>query len=147
MKKLDFTQGFTIIELMTIMIIIMILASLYVGVGVKARQKAMEVKAESMITAIELAIGMYRVDTGLNPGRDNQNATLVSDLTTDSGDTGWQGPYIEFKGKDLVSGVVVDPWGNGFNYLTPGAHNTASVDLWSIGKDETDGNSDDITNW
>jgi len=54
---------------------------------------------------------------------------------------------MEFKERDLVGGVYVDPWGNGFNYQTPGAHNASSFDLWSIGKDETDLTDDDITNW
>lgn len=149
MKKLKLTQGFTIIELITVMIVILILAGLVVGAGARARVKAMQSKTEAMIAAIETAIAMYHVDTGLYPGRDNQNSTLVSDLTagTGSGDSGWQGPYMEFKERDLSEAEVIDPWGEAYYYLTPGTHNTASFDLWSIGPDGEDETDDDIVNW
>lgn len=162
MKKPKFTQAFTLIELITVMVILMIIASLIVGVGSTARKRALETKAESMIAALEVAISMYHVDTGEYPAQNDQNATLVSNLKTDpwGGATGygWRGPYMEFRDEDMVINEVVDPWGNAYNYDVPPYTddwgNLNSFNLWSNGPDTNDDSSDgdtdygdDIYNW
>jgi general secretion pathway protein G len=52
----------------------------------------------------------------------------------------WAGPYIKIS-------IPADPWGRPFRYQSPGRHNTASYDLWSLGPDGRDGTPDDIGNW
>jgi general secretion pathway protein G len=52
----------------------------------------------------------------------------------------WAGPYIKIS-------IPADPWGRPFRYQSPGRHNPASYDLWSLGPDGLDGTADDIGNW
>lgn len=174
MKKLKFTQSFTLIELIAVMIIIMIIAGLIVGVGSSARKRALETRAESMIAALEVAIGMYHTDTGEYPPDDddtpppdtNSPSAILYDRLTNTeyndglGDpddiNGWKGPYMEFKDKDInTNEEIVDPWKNRYIYEEdPAQGNTESFNLWSWGANginnsaNPDGDcGDDITNW
>lgn len=162
MKKLKLTQAFTLIELMTVMAIILIIASLIVGVGKSARDAAKKRKAEVMIGTLEVAISMYRADTNVYPG-DNDGSgcdDLYDELiigTDFTGGSPWYGPYMEFKSNDLTGTTpeeIKDPWGNVYHYNSIGGasdptHNDQSFDLWSEGPNGEDnaGGDDDITNW
>lgn len=181
MKKLKFTQAFTLIELVTAMVILMIIAGLIVGVGSSARRKALETSAESMIATLEIAIGMYHMDTGVYPLEidaavgGTPNIVLCDYLTNrnhqpDGNGTitypeveGWQGPYMEFRDRDLsAGGAVIDPWSTPYNYAIMDTNpapptvwgNTGSYNLWSNGPNIDDNSSDgdtefgdDIHNW
>ncbi len=158
MKKPKMTQGFTIIEVTVVMAIILIIAGMVMGVGRKARIMAMEARAETMIAALEVAIGMYHADTSAYPD-ESSNATLVTDLTelpSAAGSIdGQRGPYMEFKDKDLSSSgsEVVDPWGNAYDYMIMEGYggtkwgNTNSYNLWSHGVNDTDDSGDGNTNY
>jgi general secretion pathway protein G len=82
------------------------------------------------------AIQMYKTDTGQLP-------SSLSDLLSDPGIAGWEGPYVD-KGK-----TPRDAWKREFFYVSPGRHNEGSYDLWSAGPDGMDnqGGGDDIVNW
>lgn len=165
MKKPKLTQAFTIVELITVMVILMIVASMIVGVGRKARIAAMETKATSMIAALEVAISMYNADVGSYPPDDDgssSSASLYDHLTDESehgaGGTspiaGWRGPYMDFKQEDINgSSEIIDPWNKPYNYDEPGTININSFDLWSEGFNDTDERGDppkygdDIYNW
>jgi general secretion pathway protein G len=161
-------RGLTLIELLAVMVIILILAGLFVGVGGPARESARKRKAEVMISALEVAIAMYRADTGVYPVTDAGIgcANLYDRLTNTAvyGPTGtapmpgWAGPYMAFKNEDRgtigADTHIKDPWATTpltiahvYNYQTPGTNNTISFDLWSNGPDGVSGNADDITNW
>ncbi|MHC4063539.1 MAG: type II secretion system protein GspG, partial [Planctomycetota bacterium] len=60
----------------------------------------------------------------------------------DDEDPRWKGPYLDMDPEDLK-----DPWGNEFQYRSPGEFNEESFDLWSLGEDRKDGTDDDIKNW
>ena len=148
MKKLKLTQGFTIIELISVMVIIMIIAGLVVGTGRKVRENAMITEAETMIAALEIAIGMYHADTGVWPSDD----FMWQDLYEDASGIGssWRGPYMEFDSSDFSNGDLVDPWGTPYMYTADAPNNNlSSFDLWSYGPDREDdsGFPDDVTNW
>ena len=66
------------------------------------------------------------------------NALLVKPASEPAA-RNWNGPYIEKN--------PVDPWGNPYKYRCPGTNNTATYDLYSMGKDGIEGTEDDITNW
>ncbi len=168
MKKKDkFRQSFTLIELITVMVIIMIMAGLVLGTGKAMRRRAKISRAESMIAALEIAITMYHADTGAYP-RDNvaNNIDMVDDLTNNTlGIANWQGPYIEFKDEDLNAAQteVIDPWSSAYRYLIMQGYagnkwgNEESYNLWSHGPDTSDDSydggtpnndfGDDIYNW
>lgn len=155
MKKSDFRQGFTIVELMTVMVIIMILAGITVT-GVRAAIESSRKRAtEIMIACLGTAISMYHTELG-SYAPDTSNKDMVTALEN--------GDYIEFKSSDLDgSGQVVDPWDTPYNYLIMDDYmgtkwgNTKSFNLWSEGPDGTDDSydggspdsdyGDDIYNW
>jgi len=80
----------------------------------------------------------YRIHMGSFPSTQQGLKALLSRPENDRGR--WKGPYIE-NPEDLV-----DPWGNQLQYRYPGAQNTSSYDLFSLGPDGTE-SGDDITNW
>ncbi|MFH0839680.1 MAG: type II secretion system protein GspG [Candidatus Omnitrophota bacterium] len=155
--------GFSLIELLSVMVIILILAGLFVGVSGPASRSAKKRKAEVMVSALEVAIGMYKADRGVYPPTDSGSgcAILYDYLTNETAYgggalAGWAGPYMEFKNEDLMGTTpeeIKDPWGNPYNYQEPGAvgQNENSFDLWSNGPDGKTSTAqekvDDKANW
>ena len=137
-------RGFTLIELMVVVIILGILA-LYIGPKIMGEpEKAKRVKAKMDIASLETALKMYKLDNGRYPSTDQGLQSLVA--VPDSGviPKNWRkGGYLE-KNK-----VPKDPWGNDFIYISPGVH--GDFDLISYGLDGVPGgeNEDDkdINNW
>ena len=128
-------HGFTLIEILLVVIIIGILVSLVAprlaGRSEEARKQAAKADIEG---GIALALDLYEVDNGRYP------ANLEDLVTKPSDASNWKGPYLK-------KGLAKDPWGNAYVYRIPGNHNTASYDLYSIGPDKQDGSPDDIVNW
>jgi len=130
--------GFTLLELLVVMLIIGLLAG-YVAPKYFAQIGKAEVKtAKAQIDAIEKSLDQYRLDVGHYPTTEQGlNALMVRPAE----ETKWQGPYLK---KD----VPPDPWGHPYQYKSPGEH--GDFDLLSFGKDGQPGGSDeaaDITNW
>ena len=164
-------NGFTIIELIVVMTIIMILAGLLVGAAQQAKARAKVAQARAMIAGIETALGMFQADMGGYPS--STNANLVSALSTVppgagtytigatnpnvSANPNYSGPYMTFKQGEITGGAVIDPWNNAYHYNNPGTDHsgtsgpnyTTYVDIWSNGPNGTDdsGAGDDIANW
>ena len=137
-------NGFTLLELMVVVIILGILA-LYIGPKIMGEpEKAKRVKAKMDIASLETALKMYKLDNGKYPSTDQGLQSLVA--VPDSGviPKNWRkGGYLE-KNK-----LPKDPWGNDFIYISPGVH--GDFDLISYGLDGVPGgeNEDDkdINNW
>jgi general secretion pathway protein G len=136
-------RGFTLIELMVVIVILGILAGLIVPKIMGRPEQAKEVKAKMLVESISTALHLYKLDNGEYPTTEQGLQALVSPPT--SGDTPkhWRkGGYLE-KGK-----VPKDPWGNDFVYLCPGVHD--DFDLISYGADGVPGGEDknaDINSW
>jgi general secretion pathway protein G len=130
--------GFTLLELLVVVVIIGLLAS-YVGPKYFAQIGKSEVKtAKAQIDALEKALDQYRLDVGRYPTTEEGLAALVQ---APGGNPKWQGPYLR-------KGVPPDPWDNPYQYKAPGQH--GEIDLWSFGKDGQpggEGEAADITNW
>ena len=131
-------RGFTLLELLVVMVIIGLLAG-YVGPRYFAQIGKSEVKAaRAQIDALEKALDQYRLDTGHYPTTEDGLAAL---MTKPASETKWDGPYLK---KD----VPLDPWGNPYVFKSPGEH--GDFDLQSYGKDGQPGGTGeaaDITNW
>ena len=128
-------KGFTFIELMLVLIILGILATMVaprlVGRGKEARINA----AKSDVRAgLASALDLYELDNGVYPEK-------LEYLLKDPGESkapNWNGPYLKHR--------PVDPWGREYNYRLPGQHNN-DYDLYSYGADGVEGGGDDVTNW
>jgi general secretion pathway protein G len=132
------TEGFTLLELLVVMVIIGLLAG-YVGPRYFAQIGKSEVKtARAQIDAFEKALDQYRLDTGHYPSSEQGLGALVA---RPDNEPKWAGPYLR-------KSVPDDPWGNKYVYRSPGEH--GEFDLLSYGKDGKLGGADeaaDIVNW
>ncbi len=131
-------NGFTLLELLVVMVIIGLLAG-YVGPRYFAQIGKSEVKtARAQIDAFEKAMDQYRIDVGHYPSAEQGLDAL---FVRPENETKWQGPYLKKK-------PPADPWGNKYLYKAPGEH--GEFDLSSFGRDGKLGGADedaDINNW
>jgi general secretion pathway protein G len=136
-------RGFTLIELMVVIVILGILAGLIIPRIMGRPDEARQTKARIMIEGIETAMKLYRLDNGFYPTTEQGLRALVEASTIQPVPRNWrEGGYLE-KGK-----VPKDPWGNDFVYLCPGTQ--GEFDLISYGADGQpggEGKNKDITNW
>jgi general secretion pathway protein G len=133
-------RGFTLLELLVVMVIIGLLAS-YVGPKYFSQIGKSEVTvAKAQIEGMEKALDAYRLDVGNYPAAEEGFAALQVKPGSDSANK-WNGPYLK---RD----VPLDPWGHPYVYRNPGSNGRA-VDIISYGKDGQPGGSGenaDITN-
>jgi general secretion pathway protein G len=131
------TGGFTLLELLVVIVIIGLLAG-YVGPKYFGQIGKSETKvAKAQIDAFEKALDAYRLDIGRYPSTEQGLAALV---TRPANEPKWQGPYLR---KD----VPPDPWGKPYSYKAPGAR--GDFDIISLGKDGQpggEGDAADVTN-
>jgi len=134
-------SGFTLIEIMVVVVIIGILATLIVPRIMSRPDEARIVAAKQDIGALAQALKLYRLDNHVYPTTDQGLNALVVKPTTAPIPANWKnGGYIDRLPKD--------PWGNEYRYLSPGVR--AEIDVFSIGADREpggEGTSADIGNW
>jgi general secretion pathway protein G len=141
-KKLA-EHGFTLIELMVVLVILGVLASLIVPRIMSRPEEARRIKARVDIQSLETALKLYNLDNGNYPTTEQGLQALVEPPATGTLPKNWrEGGYLE-KGK-----VPEDPWGNEYVYLSPGSH--GDFDLISYGADGEaggEGKDADVVNW
>ncbi len=136
-------RGFTLIELMVVIIILGILA-MYVAPKIMGRpDEARQVKARLDMASLETALKLYRLDNGMYPGTEQGLQALVAQPETGTLAKKWRkGGYLE------KNRVPKDPWGNEYIYLCPGVND--DYDIISYGADGVSGGEDknkDINSW
>jgi general secretion pathway protein G len=138
MLRMRFGLGFTLLELLVVMVILGLLAS-FVAPRYFSQVGKSEIKtARAQIDALDKALDQYRLDTGHYPAMDHGLGALV---IRPSNEPKWDGPYLR-------KALPQDPWGNAYVYQIPGTH--GEYDLVSYGKDGQPGGTgeaSDITNW
>jgi general secretion pathway protein G len=131
-------RGFTLLELLVVMVIIGLLAG-YVGPKFFGQIGKSEVKAtRAQIDALQKSLDQYRLDVGRYPSTEQGLAVLVARPTDEAK---WGGPY-------LSKALPKDPWGHDYKYRSPGEH--GEYDLLSFGKDGRpggEGEDADLTSW
>jgi general secretion pathway protein G len=124
MRAVKGVKGFTLLELLVVIVIIGLLAA-YVGPKYFAQLGKSEVTvAKAQIEAFEKALDTYRLDVGKYPSTEEGLAALLAAPAT--GGAKWNGPYLK-------KGVPLDPWGHAYSYRAPGAK--GDFDIISLGKD------------
>lgn len=132
-------HGFTMIEVMVVVVILSILATFVVPNIVGNTDRARVTKVKQDIRAIEQALDLYRLDNYAYPTTDQGLEALVNEPTTPPEPRNWQ-PYLKK--------LPMDPWSNEYQYLNPGQF--GAVDVFSLGSDGQaggEGTAADLGNW
>ncbi|HEX5339781.1 MAG TPA: type II secretion system major pseudopilin GspG [Gammaproteobacteria bacterium] len=132
-------SGFTLIEVMVVVVILGILASIIVPKIMDKPDQARVVKARQDIRAVQSALEMYRLDNYVYPTTDQGLEALVQKPNTNPATPHW---------KQYLDRLPTDPWGHPYQYLNPGVH--GAIDIWSYGADAQPGGTGvnaDIGNW
>ncbi|MCX5850034.1 MAG: type II secretion system major pseudopilin GspG [Deltaproteobacteria bacterium] len=142
-QKKNTQTGFTLIELMVVIIILGVLAGLIIPRVMGRPDEARQAKAKIQIESLESALKLYKLDNGNYPTTEQGLNALVAAPTAGNLPKNWrQDGYLE-KGR-----VPKDPWDNEFIYISPGGH--GDFDLSCLGKDGEaggEGVDKDINNW
>ena len=129
-------SGFTLIEVMVVVVILGILAAVIVPNIMDEPGKARVNKAKQDIRAIEEALNRYKLDNYDYPSTEQGLKALVKKPGGSPEPKRWKGPYVKK--------INVDPWKNDYEYLNPGTH--GKIDIFSTGK-AVGSPEDDIGNW
>jgi general secretion pathway protein G len=136
-------KGFTLIELMVVVVILGILATVVMPKLIGRTDKAKITKAVVDISALKTGLKLYKLDNGIYPTTEQGLAALITKPETEPLPKDWeQGGYID------ENHVPKDPWGNEYLYLSPGLH--GDFDILSYGADRIeggDGLNKDIKSW
>lgn len=135
------SNGFTLIEIMVVILIIGVLAALIVPKVMGRPDEARVIAAKQGISTISQALNLYRLDNHRYPTTEQGLMALAKKPTTAPIPTNWKsGGYLERLPKD--------PWGSPYQYLFPGIHN--EFDVMSLGADQQiggEGSDKDIGSW
>ncbi len=133
-------RGFTLVEVLLVLVILVIIASLAVTAYGPIQKRAYTNATKTQIGAFETPLEAYRLDINDYPST-QQGLEALRTAPSDIADPDkWAGPYL---GKP----VPLDPWGSPYQYEYPGTHDETKPDIWSFGPDMINGNDDDIGNW
>jgi len=134
-----FQTGFTLVELLVVLAILGLLVGLVGPQVMKTLGSSKTKTARIQIAELSGALDIYRLEIGRYP----TTAEGLEALVEKTGDTkNWNGPYLK------KSKVPKDPWGNDYNYRSPGEH--GSNDIWTLGADNRDGGEgedQDVLGW
>lgn len=137
-RKVDTQRGFTLMELMVVIVILGVLASLVVPNLMGNKDRADRQKAVSDIVALENALDMYKLDNHRYPTTEQGMEALVEAPTL--------APLAEnYNANGYIRRLPADPWGNEYILISPGEH--GAIDISSAGPDGEAGTSDDVTSW
>jgi general secretion pathway protein G len=124
-------RGFTLVELLLVLVILAVLAMVVVPKFTGRSEQARQTAARSDVTNIATALDSFEVDCGRYP------ASLDELMRQPANAQNWHGPYL--------NKLPIDPWGNPYVYRYPGTRSPVGYDLFSMGQDGREGN-DDIAN-
>jgi len=133
-----YSAGFTLLELLVVLVVLGLLASLVAPKYFKQLGKSEVKAARAQLAGIAKAVDLYRLDIGKFPTSEQSLLVLITKPATEPK---WNGPYLQKE-------IPVDPWGRPYIYKSPGEH--GDYDISTLGKDGAPGGDDensDIGNW
>lgn len=136
-------RGFTLMEVLLVLAILVILGSLAVGVFSGVQHSANVNAAKSQIGLLDSQLRQYHFDMGVFPSDLSALRTMPSDAADPNK---WNGPYLDKE-------IPLDPWERPYQYAVGdpvsggGGRNVDKPDIWSLGPDGQDGTDDDVGNW
>lgn len=136
-------SGFTLLEILVVLVVIGVLATLVAPNVFRHVGSAKEATARSQIEMLGAALDAYRLDNGLYPTTEQGLLALTAEPTLEPRPVSWRGPYLR-------KTVPADPWGTPYEYVSPGQVNPSGFDLISFGSDAHpggNGESEDIRSW
>jgi len=136
-KQFQRSAGFSILELLLVLVILGILAGIVATRFTGTTEKANIAAATTQLNNLKGALTRYEIAIGSFPTT-QQGLAALSELPSGVDENKWE-RFIEEKVKN-------DPWGNPYVYRYPGEHNN-DYDLYCLGPDGKEGSDDDITNW
>lgn len=128
-------RGFTLVELLLVLVILALIAGLVLPGIIGKAESAKAKAASSQISRISMSVESFYLDTG------NAPSSLDELVKEPAGVKGWNGPYIK-------NALLKDPWGQEYKFRVPGEH--GDFDIWSFGADRQQGgekNNADISSW
>lgn len=138
MNGLSHHSGFTLVELLVVLVILALLAGVVGPTVLNQLGGAKSKTAKVQIKDLEQAAEMYKLDVGRYPSNAEGLRALVEKPASADG---WNGPYLK-------SGVPQDPWKQNYHYANPGAR--AQIDIYTLGQDAAqggEGENADVGNW
>lgn len=134
-------RGFTLMELLLVMAILLLLLGLVASRFVGTQKKATANAAQAQIRLFKGALDQYALDMNGYPTTEQGLGALQEAPSDVENADKWSGPYLEGE-------LPKDPWQRDFQYAYPPTKNTDDFpDVWSLGPDGEDGSEDDIGNW
>jgi len=155
--------GFTLIELMAVLVVILVLFGIAIGAASYVQRKGAVARVKAEIVGLEAALDLYKADMGYYPSCTDSNAWSPPQAACTNGNA-WSSVaiyralsgaaggkvYVNFRSTQLFSPtgtnvvtpevtIVLDIFGTGYFYRCPGKNNRASFDLWSLGPDRAQG--------
>src|SRR5689334_7898303 len=132
-RRRDDARGFTLVELLVVMVILGLLAALVVPSYLNRERVARTQAAKAQIELLGTALDTFRLDVGRYP---SSQEGLEALRTQPGGIAGWNGPYLK-------KAVPLDPWNRPYVYVSPGEH--GDYDLYTYGSDGAPGGDKDAT--
>lgn len=135
-------SGFTLVELLVVLVILVLLFGL-VGPRILGAQAKADIKKTQIdIGNLEGSLKLYAIDNRNFPSDEDGLKALLEKPSDEARSQNWDGPYLD------AEVLPVDPWGNTYRYKYPPENGKRDFpNIWSPGKDTQDSSDDDITNW
>lgn len=134
-------RGFSLVELMIVLAILVLLAGLVLPRLLSQQDKADRQTTQTQLANFKQALNMYKVDNRSYPNTEEGLAALFKKPEDETRGRNWEGPYMD-------ETLPVDPWGNDYGYEYPPTEGAGDFpNIWSFGPDGESGTEDDIKNW